>query len=255
MSNALVTVIVVPIRLVGDELSVWVERGSDGTAALPLAPLGAQEDEGRAVARLVRDLPFAGEVKRFASCGTASAPDRVKTTREIALVSWAAVRPSPARTSEVNDRGGDWHSLRSLPPFVDDHGSILMMALEHLQREILHDPVTRRLLPRHLLRSAADSFGPNSRVAEQAPILFTLLPDPFPLSAIRRFYESLTRAPIDRGNFRRKLVELRPTGVVKELPLFQRGVRHRAAQLFTFDPHAWERWTRGELNGNGVHES
>jgi hypothetical protein len=143
---------------------------------------------------------------------------------------------------------------------IGDHAAIVGLARWALRRDILSDPLSRRTLPRRLIRAATDAVelgrpqGSGAATPTPAgtaaalpalspPALFGLLPDPFPLSAIRRFYETLLDAPIDRGNFRRKLVELRPTGIVKELPIYQRGVRHRAAQLFTFDQRAWERWT------------
>lgn len=139
------------------------------------------------------------------------------------------------------DRTG-WFPVDRLPPLLHDHREIIGAADRNLSAEVLHDAVTRRVLPRHLLRTAVDQLVLQEDASHHAPALFGLLPDPFPLSAIRRFYERLLGTDIDRGNFRRKLVELRPTGMLKELPIFQRGVRHRAAQLFTFDANAWERW-------------
>jgi hypothetical protein len=140
------------------------------------------------------------------------------------------------------DRAG-WFPIDRLPELVDDHAAIVAAADRHLSAEVLHDAVTRRVLPRHLLRSAVDNLVLHQGESHPSPALFGLLPDPFPLSAIRRFYERLLGTEIDRGNFRRKLVELRPTGMLKELPIYQRGVRHRAAQLFTFDARSWERWS------------
>ncbi|MFO0827550.1 MAG: hypothetical protein U0572_05310 [Phycisphaerales bacterium] len=241
-----VVVTVVPWRLIGDDLAVWLEGPGDGPRRLPTSRLGERADERSTAAALVAALPFARDVVRCERFAAFTDPARVPNNREVALASWAVVRAVTARSTDVAAVGGSWYPDASLPPLADDHATIVATAKRAMAAEILHDPVTRRLLPRHLLRSSFDDFGPASETARRTPVLFGVLPDPFPLSAIRRFYERLLGTSIDRGNFRRKLVELRPTGIVKELPIFQRGVRHRAAQLFTFDPRAWERWATGE---------
>ncbi|MDZ4830080.1 MAG: hypothetical protein SGJ09_07780 [Phycisphaerae bacterium] len=244
-----VAVVVVQYRLIGDRLSVWIESGSAGTSHLPMRGLRSNEDELVAVRALIDAMPFARDVLRRASFGVFSDPARHPGQREIALGSWSIVRAANPHSTEPTIPaagsgaigGGGWYPLEELPALVDDHAVIVKAARRALSNEIVNDPVTRRLLPRHLLRTRCDDFG-SSDAASRSPPLFGLLPDPFPLSAIRLFYERLLGASIDRGNFRRKLVELRPTGILQELPIFQRGVRHRAAQLFTFDQRAWERW-------------
>ncbi|MDZ4754129.1 MAG: hypothetical protein SGJ11_06490 [Phycisphaerae bacterium] len=209
--------------------------------ALPQRDVGDRESDDDAMRELIGPLPFARDVVRREQCALCTAPDRVDHRREIAIVSWAVVRAAH-RGEEASESRGSWQAIERLPLMVADHAGIVQAAKRALDGQILNDPVTRRVLPRHLLRAAADAIGIGPATATAQPALFGLLPDPFPLSAIRRFYERLLTAPIDRGNFRRKLVELRPTGILKELPIFQRGVRHRAAQLFTFDAQAWEQW-------------
>ena len=157
-------------------------------------------------------------------------------------VEWNGSQPSPTQGTDRSVERAGWYPVDELPALTHDHAQIVAAADRSLSAEVLHDAVTRRVLPRHLLRSAVDDLVLHEGQSHHSPAIFGLLPDPFPLSAIRRFYERLLGTEIDRGNFRRKLVELRPTGMLKELPIFQRGVRHRAAQLFTFDARAWERW-------------
>lgn len=251
----------VPLRLVQDRLAVWLRPCGDGTWSLPSEELRDREAVEHTVRRVIASLPFAREVTRHSSCGVFSDPGRVPHRHEIAIASWVVVRAPVARPGEAAmpaDPLGDplgesprWFPIDELPRLVDDHLAIVRGGLDALRRETLADPVTRRLLPRHLLFDATDEFGVERDDLPRLPPLFGLLPDPFPLSAIRRFYEmlfaeELTQGGIDRGNFRRKLLELKPTGVLKDLPIFQKNVRHRAAQLFTFDPRAWERWIAGE---------
>ncbi len=226
---------------------------------LPGREIGERESDTEALERLLATLPFHREIVQRKHCAVFADPDRVSRRREIGLISWVLVRSPhvPVAAGSPNGQAGDlvaaaehgdgaWVLVDRLPALLDDHRAVIEAAYRSLGAEILHDAVTRRVLPRHLLRSAADQLTLGSSEGPTPPALFGLLPDPFPLSAIRRFYERLLGAEIDRGNFRRKLVELRPTGILKELPIFQRGVRHRAAQLFTFDPKAWERWAATE---------
>lgn len=250
------TVVVHPVafRLVDERLLVWLaHRAGDDQQSLPQRELSETESDTDALERLLAVLPFHREIVQSKHCAVFAEPNRVPHRREIALVSWVLVRPPQAgRGADLvpsagsSGSAGEWHSADELPPLIHDHRAIIEAAYRHLGAEILHDAVTRRVLPRHLLRSAADALTLTVGTAPLPPALFGLLPDPFPLSAIRRFYERLLGAEIDRGNFRRKLVELRPSGILKELPIFQRGVRHRAAQLFTFDAKAWERWAATE---------
>ena len=250
-------VVCVLFRLIDDRLATWLEPVA-GVWSLPRAVVADDEDHDHCLKRVVGGLPFARDVVRRAQCGVRSQPGRRTGEREIALVGWATVRaahPSTVRLAELTGDGrGAWHPLDALPALIDDHRATVDAAYASLGREILGDPVTRRVLPRHLLRSRSDALVDRSEPAAWQPALFGLLPDPFPLSAIRRFYERLLEASIDRGNFRRKLSEIRPTGMIKELPIYQRGVRHRAAQLFTFDARAWERWVATSVDGGEADE-
>ena len=236
-----VVVVCVALRLVQERLSILLVDGD--APALPMRDLDESSTEGAAQRALVATLPCASAVVRCESFGVFSEPARSARRREIALASWAVVRPTNGAESERIGSGHRFVPFEELPALIDDHAAIAGAARRALDARVLIDSVTRRVLPRHLLRAASDRIAAEGPQRETTPVLFGLLPDPFPLSAIRLFYERLLGAPIDRGNFRRKLVELRPTGILKELPLFQRGVRHRAAQLFTFDRTAWEDWS------------
>jgi hypothetical protein len=141
--------------------------------------------------------------------------------------------------------------------FGDREASILAHQAQYAQGP-LADALTRRLLPRHVLFRKTDGFAGRSPYepmlgaerteaqagedSPEAPIFVGLLPDPFPLSSLREFYEHLLGAPLDRGNFRRQFQEIIAQGPVKALPIFERGVPHRAGQLFTFDRSAWGRF-------------
>lgn len=184
------------------------------------------------------------------------------------VVSWAIARPLAAAA-------GTAQSVEAEEVFVpiasiDAHGALhpsaktlVACAFEAFLDATLADALTRRLLPRHVLFRKTDGFAGRSPYEDllgmhaaparadtpgaahgdlPVPIFVGLLPDPFPLSALREFYEHLLGAALDRGNFRRQFQEIVSSGPIKALPIFERGVPHRAGQLFTFDRSAWNRF-------------
>ena len=84
-----------------------------------------------------------------------------------------------------------------------------------------------------------------------------MMPDPFPMSSLRMLYEHILGVPLDGGNFRRQFLEVIDLGPFVALPIFHRGVPHRAGQLFTFDHRGWERWSHagGDIASTGALDS
>lgn len=64
------------------------------------------------------------------------------------------------------------------------------------------------------------------------PIGFRLLPPRFTLSQAQRLYETVLQRPLDKRNFRKKVLSL---DVLEPLRERERGVAHRAARLYRFD--------------------
>jgi len=94
-----------------------------------------------------------------------------------------------------------------LPELAFDHKELLRRALNHLRR----------------------------RLAE-APVCFELLPETFTLSELQVLTEAILGYPLDRRNFRRKVVEI---GLVAPAD-GQREGSHRPAQLFRFVPDSFQ---------------
>lgn len=107
-----------------------------------------------------------------------------------------------------------WFPVSSLPPLAFDHDQILALARASLQEKI-----------------------------RRAPAGFDLLPPTFTLPQLQRLYEKILGMPLDKRNFRKKILG---TGLVIETSEMQRGVAHRAARLYRFDR---ERYGQLELNG------
>ena len=268
-----VCVATVVFRVVRGELSVGLPRtrGADGSVvrgvptALPNASvdglgldMAAQLAASRAVP--VRDLVRISHAGvRALGVGSSKAPSVIH------IVSWAIARPVLQTAGAVESVEAEEAFLPIARLGVDGAldattRAVVACAFDAFLDATLADAVTRRLLPRHVLFRKTDGFGGRSpyesvlgegsvaqpsaaQHAPEPPLFVGLLPDPFPLSALREFYEHLLGAPLDRGNFRRQFQEIISQGPVKALPIFERGVPHRAGQLFTFDKAAWARFT------------
>ncbi len=73
------------------------------------------------------------------------------------------------------------------------------------------------------------------------PIGFELLPKAFTLSQLQKLYEQILERPLDKRNFRKKLLKMNlliDTGKKEE------DVAHRAAHLYQFDMERY--WTSKE---------
>ncbi len=215
------------------------------------------------------------DIVRISNAGVRAMPSPGSGARaRLALISWAIARPvvagaDAARSLEAEET---FVPLSALPELDNATRSILSCAFDAFIDATLADALTRRLLPRHILFRKTDGFTNRSpfesaledkvdagatmapaagtisdtaalKPAEaETPIFVGLLPDPFPLSSLRELYERLLGAPLDRGNFRRQFHEIIALGPIQALPIFERGVPHRAGQLFTFDKSAWSRF-------------
>lgn len=95
-----------------------------------------------------------------------------------------------------------WHSVLDLPPLAFDHLRIVTMAHQRLQSKVRY-----------------------------APIGFEMLPAHFTLWQLQRLYEIVLQRPLDKRNFRRKLMSM---GVLEDTGKQQQGTAHRAAKLYRF---------------------
>jgi 8-oxo-dGTP diphosphatase len=132
---------------------------------------------------------------------TFSDPQRDPRNRVVSIAYYALVA-----AERLQDRHGlqetKWHAIDgSLPSLGFDHGRILETAVQRIRGKL-----------------------------EYAPIGFQLLPEKFTLTEIQRVYEAVLGRPIDKRNFRSKLLK---SGQVQELDAYRTGA-HRPARLYEF---------------------
>jgi 8-oxo-dGTP diphosphatase len=137
------------------------------------------------------------------------APDRDPRGRVISVAWYALVREEEhAPHGESDAAEAEWFPADQVPALAFDHGSIVDAARRRLRERI-----------------------------RQAPIGFELLPRRFTLSQIQDLYESCLGRPLDKRNFRRKLLAM---DLLTETDRYEENVLHRPARLYQFDLERYE---------------
>lgn len=135
---------------------------------------------------------------------TFGALDRDPRERVVSVAYYALVNLSDHRVKAATDaREAAWFAVSDMPRLAFDHEPIAAMALERLRGKVRYRPLG-----------------------------FELLPPKFTLSRLQRLYEKILERPLDKRNFRKKVLAM---GLLEELDEVEQDVAHRAARLYRFD--------------------
>lgn len=137
---------------------------------------------------------------------------RVVTVAYFALVKLTEHKPRAA----TDAKNAAWFPISDVPTLAFDHDKILERALTRLKAKVRYQPVG-----------------------------FELLPEKFTLTQLQRLYETILERPLDKRNFRKKIIKME---LLKELDEIEKDVAHRAARLYQFDAKRYERLSRKGFN-------
>lgn len=141
---------------------------------------------------------------------TFGAMERDPRERVISVAYYALVKPTDHIASASTDAAeARWFHVSGAPKLAFDHADILETALMRLHGKLTYQPIG-----------------------------FELLPPKFTLTQLQRLYEAVLGTPLDKRNFRKKVLSYDLLIPLKEK--HQEGA-HRPAQLFRFDPVKYER--------------
>ncbi len=141
---------------------------------------------------------------------TFSRIDRDPRERVVSVAYYALVKLSDHRVQAATDaRAAAWFPAHDVPSLAFDHEDILAKALRRLRGKLSYQPIG-----------------------------FELLPPKFALSQLQRVYEVVLERPLDKRNFRKKVLA---TGLLIETDEVQKDVAHRAARLYQFDERKYTR--------------
>lgn len=192
-----------------------IERGIppfQGSWALPGGFVHTDESLDAAARRELQEEAGVSELY-LEQLYTFGEPDRDPRERVVSVAYFALVNLDSHRIRGGSDaRQAAWFPIESLPGVAFDHAKIIDTALERLRGKIRYQPIG-----------------------------FELLPNKFPLRALQSLYEAIAGAPVDKRNFRKKVLSM---GLLQELEEFEADVSHRAARLYRFDTRAYKRLTK-----------
>lgn len=128
-------------------------------------------------------------------------PGRDPRGRTIAVAYFALTPPAEPRASTDAAKAA-WHPAARTPPLAFDHDTILKTGLRRLRAKLGYSTVG-----------------------------FELLPKQFTLSELQRLYEAILERPLDKRNFRKKILSL---DLLKPEGRMRAAGAHRPAQLYSF---------------------
>ena len=131
-------------------------------------------------------------------------PDRDPRGRTVAVAYYALTPPAPLRAS-TDAANAAWFPAASPPKLAFDHAKILKIGLERLRSKLGYTTVG-----------------------------FELLPKQFTLPELQDLYEAILERPLDKRNFRKKILSL---GLLKSGGQKRGAGAHRPARLYSFAPN------------------
>jgi 8-oxo-dGTP diphosphatase len=137
-------------------------------------------------------------------------PDRDPRGRVVTVAYYALVPPSRLRQQPTADAATvGWFALDALPGLAFDHGEIVAHAHRRLVAKL-----------------------------DYSTIAYQFMPDEFTLSQLQDVYETILQGPLDKRNFRKRVLAL---GHLMETGRVCRNGSHRPARLFRVrNPHTVE---------------
>lgn len=196
-------VVVVIFTVQQERLSVLlIERAADpgrGEWALPGGVLREGESLDGAAARKLADETgvsdvFLEQLYTFDRLGEGRA--------EVVVTYFALVDVAQVRLRTDLEWRPAWHPARGLPPLAFENERVLRYAEERLRSKL-----------------------------EYTNVVYSLLPAQFTLTEMQRVYEAILGEPMDKRNFRRRVVGL---GIVRETGQTLKRGAHRPARQYEF---------------------
>jgi len=203
--SSLVAVLVVIYTVIDGELSVLlIHRSAEPYRdlwAIPGGLLRPGESLVQAATRKLMDETGLEDVF-LEQLYTFGDLDDVTPGGAIAITYFALVDHERARLAGRPDWRPEWFPMRTLPTLAFRNERVLDYALERLRNKL-----------------------------EYTNVAYSLLPERFALSQLQRVYESILGRPLDKRNFRKRMLSL---GIIEETGETQAEGAGRPARLYRF---------------------
>ncbi len=120
----------------------------------------------------------------------------------IAVAYWALVDGGSARLARRDEWQPAWCAVDDLPELAFRNDQVIALAVQRLRNKLAYSNVA-----------------------------YSLLPAEFTLSALQQAYEAILSEPLDKRNFRKRILSL---GILEPTGRYASEGRHRPAQLYRF---------------------
>jgi len=188
----------------------------EGKWALPGGFIKLDEDLDAAAKRELQEETGVSNVflEQLYTFGTV---DRDPRERVVTVAYYALVKLSDHRVKATTDaRNAAWFGIGDTPTLAFDHKQILNTALKRLKGKVRYQPIG-----------------------------FELLPVKFTLTQLQKMYEKILERPLDKRNFRKKILSM---DLMIETDEIEQDVAHRAARLYRFDEKKYQRLVQKGFN-------
>ncbi|NVB39153.1 NUDIX hydrolase [Pseudenhygromyxa sp. WMMC2535] len=136
--------------------------------------------------------------------------DRDPRERVVTVAYYALVKLSDHKVRAATDAtDAAWFAVSDLPELAFDHAEIFETARQRLRNKVRYQPLGFELLPRK-----------------------------FTLTQLQRMYEVILERPLDKRNFRKKILGM---DLLVALDEVEKDVAHRAARLYKFDDRRYRK--------------
>jgi len=143
--------------------------------------------------------------------------ERDPRERVVSVAYYALVKLLAHETRAATDAAdARWFPVAKMPRLAFDHAGIVATALARLKGKVRYQPIG-----------------------------FELLPDRFALSQLQHLYEAVLEVPLDKRNFRKKVLGI---GLLTALKEMKTGGRQRPARLFRFDAARYSKFQKQGIN-------
>jgi ADP-ribose pyrophosphatase YjhB (NUDIX family) len=132
--------------------------------------------------------------------------DPGERTISVAYYALIKINENDLKLAEAHD--AHWISIENLPPLIFDHDSMVMKALAVLKNKVISKPIG-----------------------------FELLPEKFTLPQLQRLYEAIYQEPLDKRNFRKRILE---TGLLEKMEEKERDSSKKGAYYYKFNKEKYQ---------------
>lgn len=142
----------------------------------------------------------------------------IEIHRIVTTAYFAMINISESNSDYALNNNAIWADINHVPDLAFDHQEIVQKGLQHLQKELRHEPIG-----------------------------FELLPAKFTIRKLQTLYEVILNCNLDNRNFRKKILKAKH---LVQLDEKQAGVAHKPAFYYRFDKGIYDKHRKDSLGFN-----